>query len=96
MLVSQLAGKEPDPAAAIERMQLTERVREALAVVRMCVSECDYEAFTLRWLDGLSVREVARQLDRTEAQVWSSHHRMMQKLPPLLARRLEPGPYVRK
>ena len=36
----------------------------------MYVSERDYETFTLRWLEGLSVREVARRLGRTEAQVW--------------------------
>ena len=94
--VDQLAGRELDPAAAIERIQLAERVREALAEVRMRVSERDYEAFTLRWLDGLSVREIARRLGRTEAQVWSSHHRMRRKLRPLLARWLEPGPRVIK
>jgi RNA polymerase sigma factor (sigma-70 family) len=92
--VDQLAGREPDPVAAAERIQLTERVHEALAELRMCVSQRDYEAFTLHWLTGLSVKEVAQRLGRTEAQIWSSHHRMSCKLRPLLARRLEPGSQV--
>ena len=88
--VDKLAGREQDPAAVVERIQLTERVREALAELRTCASECDYEAFTLHWLAGLSVREVAQRLGRSEAQIWSSHHRMSKKLRPLLARRLKP------
>jgi RNA polymerase sigma factor (sigma-70 family) len=92
--VDQLAGREPDPAFAVEQIQLTQRVREALAELRAVVSDRDYEAFTLHWLSGLSIKEVARRLGRTEAQIWSSHHRLSRKLRPLLARRLKGRPRV--
>jgi RNA polymerase sigma-70 factor (ECF subfamily) len=87
----RLAGREPDPAAAFERTRLRDLVRDALAELRRLVAPRDYEAFVLRWLQERSVREIARRLGMTERQVWSSHHRTLRKLRPLLARRLGPG-----
>jgi RNA polymerase sigma factor (sigma-70 family) len=61
----QLAGREPDPTDALERIQLKDLVRKALAELRPQVSQRDYDAFILRWLEGLSVREVADRLGMT-------------------------------
>jgi DNA-directed RNA polymerase specialized sigma24 family protein len=88
----QLASREPDPADAVERVQLIDRVRGAFAELRKQVPECEYEAFALHWLEGLSVREVALRLGRTEKQVWASHHRVSRKLRPLLGQGLGSGP----
>jgi RNA polymerase sigma-70 factor (ECF subfamily) len=85
---SQLKSREPDPAVAFERQRLVELVRDALDELRSQVAQRDYDAFTLKWLEGRSVREVARLLGMTEAQIWSSHHRTSERLRPLLTRRL--------
>ena len=71
-----------------ERNQLTDLVREALAELRTQVSQRDYDAFTLRWLDGSSVREVAERLGMTEGQVRTSNYRVRAKLRLLLERGL--------
>jgi RNA polymerase sigma factor (sigma-70 family) len=84
----QLAGREPDPTATVERSQVAHCVQKALADLRGRVSDADYEAFTLHWLGGLRVREIAERLGKTEAQVWASHHRVREKLRPLLEHRL--------
>lgn len=86
----RLAGREPDPAAAFERKRLRELVRDALAELRPRIAPRDYEAFVLHRLQEQPVREIARRLGMTEGQVWSSHHRTLRKLRPLLARRLGP------
>ena len=88
-----LTGREPDPAVSFERKRLRELVFDALAELRDRVSSRDYEAFTLRWIEGLTVHEIARRLEMTEQQVWSSHHRTSRKLHPLLVQRLQsPAP----
>jgi RNA polymerase sigma-70 factor, ECF subfamily len=87
----QLAGREPDPTDTFERIQLKDLVRKALAELRSQVSQRDYDAFTLRWLEGLSVREVADRLGMTAGQVRTSNHRAGMRLRPLLVRRLHPG-----
>jgi RNA polymerase sigma factor (sigma-70 family) len=84
-----LASRELDPATAFERKRLGELVREALAELQGQIAPRDFEAFTLHWLEGLSVREVAHRLGMTEGQVWSSHHRTRLKLRPLLAQRID-------
>jgi RNA polymerase sigma factor (sigma-70 family) len=88
----RLAGREPDPAAAFERKRLRELVWDALAELRTMVRPRDYAAFVLHWIRGLRVAEIAQGLGMTEGQVWSSHHRTLQKLRPLLARRLGLSP----
>jgi DNA-directed RNA polymerase specialized sigma24 family protein len=55
------------------------------------ISQRDYDAFALHYIDGLSVHEVAERLNTTESQVWSSNSRTKQKFLPLLARRLNRG-----
>ena len=88
----RVASREPDPATVFEQQCRVKLVRDALAELRPQVAQRDFEAFTLRWVDGLSVREIAGRLGMTESQIWSSHHRMRCKLRPLLFRRLNGGP----
>ena len=85
-----LDGREPDPALAFAQKHLIELVREALAELRDRVSPRDFEAFTLHWLEGLSVRKVAERLGRTEAEIWSSDHRLTRRLRPMSEGRLGP------
>ena len=85
---ARVVSREPDPAVTFECGCLVTLVRETLAELRMQVPQRDYEAFELRWLQELSVRDVANKLGMTESQVWASHHRMITKLRPLLTRRL--------
>ena len=66
-------------------------VREALTEIRPHVAQRDYDAFTLRWVEGLSVKEIAERLGMAESQIWSSHHRLSLKLRPILAHRLNTG-----
>ena len=66
---------------------LREVVLDALADLRGQVSPRDYEAFTLRWVEGLSVREIVCRLGMTDGQIWSSHHRTRRKLRLLLVQR---------
>ena len=84
----RLAGREPDPAAALEQQLVVKSVRAALVELRPHVKQRDYDAFMLHWVDELPVREVAVRLDMTEGEVWASHHRTREKFRPLLARRL--------
>jgi RNA polymerase sigma factor (sigma-70 family) len=88
----QLTGREPDPPTAFELRSRIALVHEALAELRPHLSQRDYEAFRLRWVDGLSVREIASRLGLTEAQVYSSDHRVKRKLCPLLVRLLNSRP----
>ncbi len=69
----------PDPSADSERQDEREVVRVVLARLRDEVSECSYQVLHLRWIEGLSVPEVAAALDLTPRQVWFRHHRMKQK-----------------
>jgi len=91
MAADLLAGREPDPSETFDRKCLRELVLDALADLREQVSSRDYQAFTHRWIEGLSVREIAQRLGMTEPQVWSSHHRTSRKLRFLLLQRAGPG-----
>ena len=71
-----------------------ELVREALAELRAQVTQRDYDAFILKWIEGRSVHDVARLTGMTEAQIWSSHHRTCERFRPLLTRRLNRGSSV--
>jgi len=88
---AELGSREPDPAAAFERNRLVQLVHDAFAELRTQVSERDFDSYRLRWVDGLSIREISQRLGMTEAQIWSSHHRISLKLRPILARRLNEG-----
>lgn len=86
--VSDMRSREPDPAASFERSRLLQLVHDALSELRALVSERDFAAYWLRWIDGLSVKQIATRLGMTEPQIWAIHHRISLKFRPILARRL--------
>ena len=90
-MARDLSSREPDPVLAFARKHLIDLVRDALAELQDRVSPRDFEAFSLHWVEGLSVREVAQRLGRTEAEIWSSDHRLTVRLRPILERRLALG-----
>jgi RNA polymerase sigma factor (sigma-70 family) len=51
------------------------------------VSARSYQVVVLRWVEGRSVSEIAASLKITPEQVRYRHHRMMEKLRSLVARR---------
>jgi RNA polymerase sigma-70 factor (ECF subfamily) len=83
-----LPSREAGPEAAFDRKYLQEQVRDALADLGAQVAPQDLEAFRLHWFEGLTIGEIARRLGKSEGQLWSSHHRMLEKLRILLVRRL--------
>lgn len=83
-----LPSREAGPEAAFDRNYLQEQVRDALAELGAQIAAEDFEAFLLHWFGDLTIREIAHRLGRTEAQLWSSHHRIIEKLRVLLVRRL--------
>ncbi len=84
-----LPGREPEPELDIDRKCMQELVRDAVAELGSELNAQDFEAFRLHWFDGLTIREIALRLGKSEAHLWSSHHRAIQRLRALLARRLE-------
>jgi RNA polymerase sigma factor (sigma-70 family) len=79
------AGIEPNPLLACERSSERERVRAAMAKLRMRSSEKSYRVLHLRYWEGLSASQVATALGLTPQQVWVREHRMKKKLGALLA-----------
>ncbi len=82
-----LPSREPDPEVDIDRKCVQERVRDAVTALSSRLDADDFEAFRLHWFEGLTIREISLRLGKSEAQLWSSHHRVMQRLRALLARR---------
>jgi RNA polymerase sigma factor (sigma-70 family) len=83
-----LSSREAGPEATFDQKYLQEQVRDALAELGTQIAPQDFEAFLLHWFGGLTIREIAQRLGTTESQVWSSHHRIIEKLRVLLVRRL--------
>jgi RNA polymerase sigma-70 factor (ECF subfamily) len=86
---SSLPSREPGPEAAFDRKCLQEQVWNALTEVGAQFASEDFDAFLLHWFGGLTVREISHRVGRPETQLWSSHHRIIEKLRAVLARRLE-------
>jgi RNA polymerase sigma factor (sigma-70 family) len=79
-LETALISKELDPSAAYERGRVLDLLGKALADLEGRVEERNYQALYLRWIEGLSVSEVAARLDRTPQQVRDSCDRMREIL----------------
>lgn len=75
------ADGKRDALASVERQELAERLRMALA--RLPRSQA--EAFSLRWIDGLSNQEVARRMQITANHVGVLLHRARRALRGLLS-----------
>jgi len=82
-----LPSREPDPEVDIDRTCMQERVRDAVTALSSRLDAEDFEAFRLHWFEGLTIREIALRVGKSEAQLWAGHHRAIQKLRALLARR---------
>lgn len=70
-LEKDLATGEPGPAQVAEDHALAETIREALA--RLTPEQS--QVITLKFLDGLSTKEVASMMDKTPGAVKSLQHR---------------------
>jgi RNA polymerase sigma factor (sigma-70 family) len=84
---SSIPGTEDDPAVALDRELDRELIRRVLAEFRTQVSEASYRVIHLRWVEGLTISEVAAALRLTPEQVRFRHHRLMKKLRVLAGRR---------
>ena len=69
--VQHVIGEGTDPAAVVEQQLTLERVQRALERI----DETQREVIRLRFLVGLSLREVAESLGKTVAAVKSLQHR---------------------
>jgi len=70
------SGPEDDPSFIVEQTLTLERVQRALA----SIGSSQQEVVVLRFLLGLSLREVALTLDKTVAAVKSLQHRGLKAL----------------
>lgn len=78
---SALAGPAPNPAERVEAVDLADRLRRALA--RLPAQQA--EVFSLRFINELSYRDIARELDVKTTQVGVLLHRARRRLRELLA-----------
>jgi RNA polymerase sigma-70 factor (ECF subfamily) len=72
----QLLHRGGSPSEQIEKKELQDRVRQALAAL----SEMDRDVLLLRHLEQLSVAEVAQVLQVPEGTIKSRHYRALQRL----------------
>jgi RNA polymerase sigma-70 factor, ECF subfamily len=77
--VAEPAGGE-DPASVLDRADDARRVRRALARL----SEERRQVIVLRFVDGLSAREIGEVLDRSEGAIRVLQHRALRELATLL------------
>lgn len=79
-LVERLTGRSSGPSARLRRDELRDQVRAALSRLR----PVDREVLVLRHLEGLSSREIAAVLGKSEGAVNTRHVRALQRLRQLL------------
>ncbi len=75
-----LPGREPDPLHVLEQQLRGELIRSLLEHLRQHARGRDLELIRLRWLEGLSMTEIAVRLNLTPEQVRSRHHRAIARL----------------
>jgi RNA polymerase sigma-70 factor (ECF subfamily) len=73
---ASLGGRDADPATDYERQCQQEAVRHVLDRLRNQVPACSYQAFSMRWVEGRTVAEIAAALHLTSEQVWWRLHRV--------------------
>ena len=72
----------------VDRLQTKEKIRmvqQMLQQLRSRLSLPSYRVFHMRWMEGQSFDEIAKQLDLTPQQARWRHHRAKQKAKELLA-----------
>jgi RNA polymerase sigma-70 factor (ECF subfamily) len=75
-LAERLFARQSGPGARLQRQELQDRVRSALAALR----DADREILVLRHLEGLSAKEIAAILGISEGAVNTRHVRALQRL----------------
>ncbi len=75
-LAGQLADRGSSPSRQLQRRELRQKVRDALA----SLAEIDRDVLSLRHLEHLSMREIAAVLQSTENAVKVRHLRALQRL----------------
>jgi len=85
LLADQLAGSQTSPSGRLVRKERRDRVRDALERL----SEQDREVLVLRFLEDLTVREVAAVLQIREGAVHMRQLRALERLCDLLDRQWE-------
>jgi len=83
-LTEPLATTTAGPAEICQRQSDRDGVRRAMQILKNCTSDLSYRVLHLRWIDELSVAQVARTLDLSSGQVWAREHRMKRKLKSIL------------
>ena len=93
---SQFAAEEWETVKAdgdlvqvLERQSLGQEVQMLVARLRPRINPANYSILELHYWQGLTVPQIAAQLQLTPGQVWSRLHRVLQKLRPALVRCLE-------
>ena len=71
---------ESTPEEDYSHPQMLAWMHDSLDELRIHVSEQNYRAFSLHWLDGLSIKEVAVRLDITPRQVQKRCDRLLARL----------------
>ena len=86
-LADRLFARQSNPSARLRRQERRERVRTALAAL----PDRDREALVLRYLEELSVGEIAAVLGVTETAVYGRHLRALKRLKELLGPDFQEG-----
>jgi RNA polymerase sigma-70 factor (ECF subfamily) len=86
-LVDQLVAPGSSPSKQVLRHEMLSRVQAALARLR----EQEREVLVMRYLEQLSIREIAAVLGITESGVKSRHLRALQRLHGLLSNYMREG-----
>jgi RNA polymerase sigma factor (sigma-70 family) len=73
-------GREDDPAASFERLERAQRIHDALGDFHAEVDFIAFRIVDLHWIEGLSIKEVARELRVSPGRVRGCLTRMKKKL----------------
>jgi RNA polymerase sigma-70 factor (ECF subfamily) len=88
LLAERLAARGSSPSAHVEHSEQRARVQAGLALL----GEADREVLVMRYLEDLSIREVAAVLGLTESAVKMRQLRALQRLRDLLDEEMEEQP----
>ena len=80
MLADALALSQSSPSQKLERKQMKAKIRTAMEQLK----PHDRELLVLRYLEQLSLREIADVLDSTEVAIKSRHVRALKRLGTML------------
>lgn len=79
-LVAMLVDQDADHAAEADRTLREEQVRELVARLAANLPDLSRRVVLMRWIDGRSVPDIARELDVTENSAWATLRRFRLRL----------------